>query len=105
MVNLKLVKLQYPVTNIGLFLEDWITLYDSFKVYESFRVISPNFYTKTILKSFSIGKLPLNNDYDEGEKLRFQIQLTCTLMSNYCNSFAPKLAEMIVSSKKTFRRT
>ena len=70
MVNLKLVKLQYPVKNIGLFLEDWITLNDSFKVYESFRVISPNFNTKTSLKSFSIGKLPLNNYYEASEKLR-----------------------------------
>ena len=54
---------------IGLFLKDWITLNDSFKVYESFRVMSPNFNSKTSLKSFSIGKLSLNNDYDEGEKL------------------------------------
>ena len=31
--------------------------------------MSPNFNSKTSLKSFSIGKLSLNNDYDEGEKL------------------------------------
>ena len=64
-----LVQLQFrfsnSVKNFGLFLEYWIALYDTYKVFKNLSIynahsVSLTVSTKASLKSFSIGKLPLN---------------------------------------------
>ena len=86
----------------------WMILIEFSKVFQS---MTPTFNTKTSLKSFSIGKLPLNMYMNPIYNVICwawkpdRRQLTCTLLNNYCNSFVPRKEEMIVSTKKTFHKT